>query len=626
MADELFDLFSARAEFGFADAHRDARVQLDLPGVVRTGYFGHVGEHHGFALGIDALARGVVEPQHDVLRRHDDRVAVRGRKDVVRGEHQRPRLHLGFERQRHGYGHLVAVEVGVDRRAHQRVQLDRLALDQHLLESLDAEAVQGRRAIQHHRVLADHFLEDVPHDGRLGLDFALRGLDGRGDALHLELVEDERLEQFERHLLGQAALVQLQLRPHYDHRAARVVHALAEQVLAETPAFALDHVGERFQGALVGAGHRLAAAAVVQERIHRFLEHSLLVPDDDLGRLKLEEALEAVVAVDDAAVQVVQVGGREAPSVQGHQRPQLGRQHRQHFHDHPVRLDAGLLETFEHFEAFGELLDLGVGAGSLELLPQGIDLLVQVDRAQQLANPLGAHARREIVTVLLDLGEVVLLGEELGPLDLVVVDHARVGDDVGFEVEHALDVPERHVEHEAEARGQALQEPDVRDRARELDVPHALATDLGERDLDAALLADHPAVLQALVLAAQALVILDRPEDLGAEETISLRLEGAIVDRFGFLHFAVGPRADLFRRGDPDLDRVELLFLRDLLEELEQCFHVLLQCGVQLSELHSVQKRSRSMSMPSERISFTSPLQHSGMPASNLWSPLTMFS
>src|SRR5207253_3779850 len=127
-----------------------------------------------------------------------------------------------------------------------------------------------------------------------------------------------------------------------------------------------------------------------------------------------------------------------------------------------------------------------------------------------------------------------------------------------------------------EARGQALQEPDVRDRARELDVPHALATDLGERDLDAALLADHPAVLQALVLAAQAFVVLDRPEDLGAEETISLRLEGAIVDRFGFLHFAVGPRADLFRRGDPDLDRVELLFLRDLLEQIEQCFHLLL--------------------------------------------------
>src|SRR5207249_7199135 len=72
--------------------------------------------------------------------------------------------------------------------------------------------------------------------------------------------------------LFRSALVQLQLRAHHDHRASRVVHALAEQVLTEAPALALDHVGERLQGALVGAGHRLAAAAVVQQRVDRFLE------------------------------------------------------------------------------------------------------------------------------------------------------------------------------------------------------------------------------------------------------------------------------------------------------------------------------------------------------------------
>src|SRR5258705_419761 len=116
----------------------------------------------------------------------------------------------------------------------------------------------------------------------------------------------------------------------------------------------------------------------------------------------------------------------------------------------------------------------------------------------------------------------------------------------------------------------------MRHGARELDMPHALATHLGERDLDAALLADHPAVLQALVLSAQALVVLDRPEDLGAEQAVPLRLESAVVDRLGLLYFAVGPRTDFFRRGDPDLDRVELFFLRHLLEQIEQCFHLLL--------------------------------------------------
>src|SRR5205814_6650030 len=97
---------------------------------------------------------------------------------------------------------------------------------------------------------------------------------------------------------------------------------------------------------------------------------------------------------------------------------------------------------------------------------------------------------------------------------------------------------------------------------------HALAAHLRQRHLDAALLADHAAVLEALVLAAQALVVLDRPEDLGAEETVPLRLEGAVVDGLGLLHLAVGPRADLLGRCEPDLDRVELLVLLDLLEEL----------------------------------------------------------
>ena len=68
--------------------------------------------------------------------------------------HQHARLHLRLERQRHVHGHLVAVEVGVERGADQRVELDRLALDQHRLEGLDAEAVQRRRAVEQHRVLA----------------------------------------------------------------------------------------------------------------------------------------------------------------------------------------------------------------------------------------------------------------------------------------------------------------------------------------------------------------------------------------------------------------------------------------------------------------------------------------
>src|SRR4029078_12371039 len=107
-------------------------------------------------------------------------------------------------------------------------------------------------------------------------------------------------------------------------------------------------------------------------------------------------------------------------------------------------------------------------------------------------------------------------------------------------------------------------EPAVRGRARELDVAHALAAHFALGHFDDAFFADDAAVLEALVLAAQALVVLHRPEDLGAKQAIALRLEGAVVDRLRLLHFAERPRPDHLRRGEPDPDRVEILDRRVL--------------------------------------------------------------
>src|SRR5258707_11410746 len=86
---------------------------------------------------------------------------------------------------------------------------------------------------------------------------------------------------------------------------------------------------------------------------------------------------------------------------------------------------------------------------------------------------------------------------------------------------------------------------------------HALAAHFGASPLDAALLADDALVLHPLVLAAQALVVLDRAEDAGAEQPVALRLEGAVVDRLGLFDLAVGPRQDLVRAGDRNADLVE---------------------------------------------------------------------
>ncbi len=59
---------------GFLQPHFDACLQVHLFGIVSTGHFRHIREHHTFALSVNALARHPVQAQNHVLRRYDDRV------------------------------------------------------------------------------------------------------------------------------------------------------------------------------------------------------------------------------------------------------------------------------------------------------------------------------------------------------------------------------------------------------------------------------------------------------------------------------------------------------------------------------------------------------------------------
>src|SRR5712692_8573824 len=95
------------------------------------------------------------------------------------------------------------------------------------------------------------------------------------------------------------------------------------------------------------------------------------------------------------------------------------------------------------------------------------------------------------------------------------------------------------------------------DRRRQLDMAHALAPHARQRHLDRAFLADDALVLHPLVLAAQTLVVLDRPENAGAEQTVALGLEGAVVNSLRLLDLAIRPGQNLLRGRDRDPDLVE---------------------------------------------------------------------
>ena len=58
------------------------------------------------------------------------------------------------------------------------------------------------------------------------------------------------------------------------------------------------------------------------------------------GALQLEQPLEAVVAVDDAAIEIVEIGRGEAAAVELDHRAQFGRDDRHGGEDHPLGLVA----------------------------------------------------------------------------------------------------------------------------------------------------------------------------------------------------------------------------------------------------------------------------------------------
>ncbi len=213
------------------------------------------------------------------------------------------------------YCHLVTVKVGVERSADQWMQLNGLAFDQHGFKSLNTETVQRRRAVQQNRMLANHVFQDIPDFWSFFFNLLLGCLDCGCQTQHFQLVENERLEQLQRHLLWQAALMQFQLWTDHNDGTTGVVDTLAQKVLTEATTLTLDHVCQGFQWAFVGTGHDLAATAVVQQRINRFLQHALFVTHDDFRRLQFEQAFQTVVTVDDATIQIIQIGSCETTAI-----------------------------------------------------------------------------------------------------------------------------------------------------------------------------------------------------------------------------------------------------------------------------------------------------------------------
>ena len=289
--------------------------------------------------------------------------------------------------------------------------------------------------------------------------------------------------------------------------------------------------------ALEGAELLLALAVPddVAQRVGFGVDVEVL--DELLDRLRAHGALEVLaVAVDELAVEHL-VDDQLLGGQLGEGGPDLLE---------PVQLTLGAVAELTHLAlaAVADLApDVGLGALLFQLLEVGFELL---------------RTRLEVgVALILDgLALHDHLGLERGQL---VVPHLVVhgGDDVGREVDDLLEILRRQVEQVAQTRRHTLEVPDVRDGRGQLDMAHPLATHLGAGHLDAAALADDALEADALVLAAVALPVASRSEDLLAEQAVLLRLQRAVVDGLRLLDLAEGPVTDVVRGGKADAEFIE---------------------------------------------------------------------
>ena len=293
-------------------------------------------------------------------------------------------------------------------------------------------------------------------------------------------------------------------------------------------------------------------ATVVEQRVHRLLEHPFFVANDDFGCLELKQIFQPVIAVDDAAIQIVQVRGREPAAFQRHQRAEIRRNHRQHREHHPFRPAFGAEETLEQFDPLGNLLANLFAFRFRHRHLQLIDLFVQVHLGQRFAHRFGAHLGHERVRAVgLARLAVLHLAEQLVLFQRRV---AGVDDEIILVVNDALQIARRHVEHQTDARRHAFEKPDVRDRHGQFNVAHAFASHPRERHFHAAPIADHAPMFDPFVFAAGAFPVLDRAENALAEQASLFRLERAVIDRLRVFDFPFGPGANRLGGSDADAD------------------------------------------------------------------------
>src|SRR5690606_11346991 len=100
-------------------------------------------------------------------------------------------------------------------------------------------------------------------------------------------------------------------------------------------------------------------------------------------RVEVDKLFEAVIAVDDTAIEVVKVARRKTATGQLHHRTEIRRDYRKDCDSQATWLDTSSVDAFEHLESFVQLA-LALAFGVFSFFGQLRDQLPQIDFIEQL--------------------------------------------------------------------------------------------------------------------------------------------------------------------------------------------------------------------------------------------------
>jgi hypothetical protein len=321
------------------------------------------------------------------------------------------------------------------------------------------------------------------------------------------------LEQLERHFLGDTALTDLELRARDDDGTAGIVDTLAQQILTESPFLSLQFVAEGAEGATVRIDNGILTLAVVQQSVHGILEHPFLVLQQDLGGALIDHFPQAIVAVDDPAVQFVEVVRRKSASLQLNKGPKVRGNHRDAGHNHVRGLSAIVDESRDNVQLLDCLCTV-LTRLALDSDKEIVAHFVQVKVLEEFEERLGTLPDDELLTLDLAIPELFISHKLFTHEPLGI---AWVQDKPAAEIDDLLDSLAGHLEEKRDVVDSVAEVPDMCDRSVEFNVSHTLAANVGIGYFDVTFVTDLTLEAFSLELATTALKTLGRSEDDLAE-------------------------------------------------------------------------------------------------------------